>query len=170
MQGTKTITPAEALIWLASLEKECPCHECHGNPVIDTYLCQGRQLCCAGTSKVPVLDLREPCPCYSLKNDCWQCDKERRHSDTFEDHALRLIHSQSCINCQGRNWLPKQGRDALFAAMHKAGWKYEIFQGEHLRLVTFFKGVNVLQAIVRGQHSDDGQAAVKAMKAAGYSV
>jgi hypothetical protein len=54
--------------------------------------------------------------------------------------------------------------------MHKAGWKYEIFQGEHLRLVTFFKGVNVLQAIVRGQHSDDGQAAVKAMKAAGYSV
>jgi len=152
MQNTETMTRAEALPWLASLEKNCS--DCIG---LGTCAC----IVCFGTGKVPVLpDLREPCPCpiyvYQTCEPCWQ-------------HGA-IGHGVHCLNCQGCNWLPKQGRDALFEAMEKDGWGYEIVQlaeGERpatsgTRSVTFSKSFMV------GSDADDYLAAAKAMKTAGY--
>ena len=111
------LTQEAALLWLAGLERitcgypdaprcwcpegDCPCHslsfaEVHG--------------------KVFVLDLREPCSCAIWRPGlAYPCDVCRRLGTFY--------HGQDCTNCQGRNWIPKQGRDALHEAMHKAGWE-----------------------------------------------
>ena len=168
MLNTETMTRAEALLWLAGLEKECPCHECHGNPVVDTYFCQGRQLCCAGTGKVPVLDLRERCYGEYL------CSDPRCDYSNCEHNCDLGIHTAKC--CQGLGWFPKQGRDALYDAMHKDGWDWEASQqtGDTAAWTRFEKHPDTMMVpdrdilLAYGEDSDPWLAAAKAMKAAGY--
>jgi len=149
-EQTETMTPAEALLWLAELEKKCPLVE----GAMSLPFCESHCMCehhkpwrcevCHGTGKVPVLpDLREPCP-YPMP-----------HSRGNDAHA----------NCQGRSWLPKQGRDALYDAMLKVGWYYEIHQDKE-RFVLFYRSTQ--RSGITGEDADEWLAAVKAMKAAGY--
>jgi len=163
--STETMSPTEALLWLCSLEKPCPCPECHGNPVVDTWGCQGKRLCCHGTGKVPVLpELREPCPCPNYPaqtcEPCWQ----------YGTHPHAFGQATYCRNCQGRNWRPRQGRDALHDAMHKDGWDYLISQVAAGRGVSFYKQIFINAPLSLGEDAADDLAAVKAMKAAGYLV
>ena len=109
------LTQEAALLWLAGLERVCD--QCGGIGYIDMEdgPHKGRHKCC-GTGKVFMLDLQEPCPCVmwqpGMADPCKTCQQ------TGTNH-----HGQDCTVCQGRNWIPKQGRDALHEAMHKAGWE-----------------------------------------------
>ena len=147
-EQTETMPHAEALLWLAGLTKTC---ECGGEG------CEG----CSGQGVRYVLDLRLPCPCATKLIDfrCQFCLEAVRHAARIEGALDSSIHSSDCTPCQGRNWLPKQGRDALHEAMHKDGWSSTITEtpqsGRH---VIFYKGLWV------GSDVDDWLAAVKAMK------
>jgi len=159
-KNTDTMTPAEALIWLASLEKDCQQKwwQPDGNPVPDDGPGSNHpdQCQCLGNGEVPVLDLRKPCPCpiYVAQTcePCWQ-------------HGA-IGHGVHCLNCQGRNWVPKQERDALFEAMEKDGWDYVVSHRQGIHSVRFFKVVG--RDWAQGDDADDWLAAVKAMKAAGH--
>jgi len=146
MPDTETMTPTQARLWLASLEKDCPLIE----GAVSFPFCESHCVC-KGTGKVPVLDLREP------------CSYNRRH----ESGPYYTELSPSCPKCHGREWLPKQGRDALHDAMHKDGWDYDVYQRE-FRNVAFYKLDG--RKCILGKDTDDWLAAVKAMKAAGYSI
>ena len=112
---------------LALLERDCPCSECHGNPVVDTWICQGRMLCCNGTGKVPLLDpelVRKPCPCeyiydginhYLDASDGNRCCKLQIY-----DLGHRL---DTCDACQGRNWVPSPDILDWVWALNKEGWR-----------------------------------------------
>jgi len=155
-----SMTPAEALLWLAGLEKDCDTckgtkrrHYLTGWRERDTqpqmYDCD----ICHGTGKVPVLDLREPCLVKHLITSEWRTDWSDKRSATCAE-----------VGCRG--WLPKQGRDALYAAMEKDGWDYFISQKQTGRSVLFIKPIGGDWA--QGEDTDDWRAAVKAMQAAGY--
>ena len=167
----------EALLWLAGLERttcgypdtprcwcvegDCPCHSLDFNEV---------------HGKVPVLDLREPCPC--LNKDKHIIDLGHWRSLGGCDNCWSRWFSKvgfhdSCTSCGGINWLPKQGREALHAAMLKDGWRFDItefplayddeaYAGQ--RIVSFIKG----EGDWFGEYGDDYIAAMKAMQAAGY--
>ena len=140
------MTHAEALLWLAALEKDCLntrySHRTDG--VGGLFPCPT----CGGTGKVAVLSyLREPCP------------NNINRGTARADHML-------CPACQGHTWVPKQGRDALHEAMHKDGWSIVVnWPIGKERDVLFCRGVGM--ALLRGEDSDDWIAAVKAMQAAG---
>lgn len=151
-QATPTVpmTLAEAQLWLAGLEKPCPC----------ASIPQHDENCvnCHGSGKVPVLP--------GLRGACTYV--QDAHS------FLRDQHTADCPRCKGQNWLPEGGRDLLHQGMNKAGWDVEIHQGaDGARLVKFFWK---RAPIVIGNHSvfpdggdaDDHLAAVEALKAAGY--
>ena len=159
-EQTDTITQAEALLWLAGLERNC--RDCQlpdsfgVKPELDKWCTP-----CHGTGKVPVLDLREPCPCIDNPGDgrpgdgynCFRCFRYGRHEVT---------ECTEC-NCKGRNWLPKQGRDALHEGMNKAGWWYDIYQHGSKRTIAFYlPGQGTHPRF--GEDADDWLAAVKAMK------
>ena len=158
------LTQEAALAWLAGLERitcgypdaprcwcpegDCPCHslsfaEVHG--------------------KVFVLDLREPCSCAIWRPGlAYPCDVCRRLGTFY--------HGQDCTNCQGRNWIPKQGRDALHQAMRQDGWYYNIFQ-TNTRRVIFWRWGEARPPVlteISGSDSDDHMAAYKALLAVGY--
>ena len=104
-----------------------------------------------------VLDLRNHCLGRSKCSDP-QC------GDSTWDHFCDLGgHDKTC--CQGRGWMPKQGRDALHDAMLKAGWYSEIHQAKD-RFVMFYRSTQ--RSGITGEGADDDLAAVKAMKAAGH--
>ena len=162
MSNTETMTSAEALLWLAGLEKDCP----NCNPFPDVTIppiphCKK----CYGTGKVPVLDLREPCPCPPYcKASMWDYpdDQDWRRCSACDNTKG---HGVWCLNCQGRNWVPLQGQDALYAAMEKDGWDYIIRSVQRTRSVHFFKVV--AGDWVQGKDSDDGLAAVEAIQQEG---
>jgi len=143
-QQAETMTPAEALLWLASLEKNCAgcvgCRRDHDEDPRGICAC----IICHGTGKVPVLDLREPC----------------RHSTT-QGYFEKICRATGCSG-----WLPKQGRDALHDAMEKDEWNYDVSQRYGERTVHFFQVIEGQWAA--GLDSDDHLAAVKAIEAAGY--
>ena len=63
MQNTEVMTPIEAQLWLANLEKDCQyCWNEYGGHRSDCTKCNG-------TGKAPVLDLREPCSNYGYSKD-----------------------------------------------------------------------------------------------------
>jgi len=162
----EVMTPAEALLRLAALGNDCPgCESCPGfmgyaGQLAAEVRAKTPRNLCGGTGKVPVLDLREPCPCsiYTAQTcePCWQYGA--------------IGHGAHCLNCQGRDWLPKQGRDALYAAMAKDGWKRETahdpFANRGWCRFWKFSGIG-LTTMLTGEDADDWQAAVKAMRAAG---
>jgi len=170
MQSAETMTPAEGLLWLASLEKKCPLTE----GAVSFPFCESHCLCehhkpwrcklCGGTGKVPVLpELRKPCPNFNAVENYVQ-----GRGWTFISCTAREDYCRSGQDaCQGRGWLPKQGRDALFMAMEKDGWSYCVDQHGGNRWVYFYRRNDSAHSI-HGQASDDDLAAVKAMKAAGY--
>jgi len=150
------MTKAEALLWLAWLEKDCRQQwwQPDGNPVPDDGPGSDHpdQCQCHGTGKVPALDLRELCP------GCMRC-KNRVHWDTPITYRLYI--------CDGSGQLPKQERDALYRAMEKDGWGYSIHQTPRgYRQAGFYKD-GLSPSLVR-HDSDDWLAAVKALRAAGY--
>ena len=79
MTPIDTVTPAEALPWLASLETACPgCESCPdfvgyaGQLAAEVRQATPKNLC-GGTGKVSVLpDLREPCPYVGHRNPRWE--------------------------------------------------------------------------------------------------
>lgn len=151
---TKTMTQAEALDWLAGLEQPCP--DCHfqGERVQEYQLCTR----CGGNESglVPVLDLREPCNCWCHTAPLACC------SDLTD----------KCWRCQGRLWIPKQGRDALHQAMHKDGWNREsrwIVGEEPLTCFTQHRPDDKWR-YAWGEDTDDHIAAVKALQKAGYGA
>lgn len=148
--STNTITPAQALQWLAGLKKPCP--RCGGHGLTFNHFHGIPFDCevCDGSGQVPVLDLRKPCP---------------RIRGKYSWPTIPDIHEMSGINCicGGTGSVPKQGETALHAAMHKDGWGVftEWPPGG---------GYNCIFA-KEGQLFEDADAsvaAVKAMKAAGY--
>ena len=170
---TKPMTQAEALSWLAHLEKDCPyCYgyggmssmELVGVPGADPmYYCD----VCQSIGKVPVLpDLRGLCPCLvyiqslgQSSEPCIPCDN---HIHRCKHHSS--MHQDDCLECHGSNWVPNQGESALYQAMNRAGWGYGILQqpDNGHRHVSFWK------ALVYETDANDWLAAVKALKSAGY--
>ena len=149
---TEQITPAEALLWLAGLETNCPAvsgydlaHILNTNSMDCEY--------CHGTNMVPVLDLREPCPLL---------DEYPRWPSLQTAHQLQGINCE----CQGRKWIPKRGEMALHQAMHKDGWRLDIgWQSERTgghRSVVFTSDDGFG---IQGGDANDFLAAAKAMKA-----
>ena len=165
MPNTETMAQAEARLWLASLEKDCP-------GVYNTQISKRLAPCmtlnpgwwktegppwthdvdpCHGTGKVPVLDLREPCP----------------QINRLDKYGYPHLTGLDISCCQGRGWLPKQGRDALFMAMDKDGWDCATESlgyggAREIRFSRFVAGCGR----IHGEDSDPWLAAVKAMKAA----
>lgn len=141
------ITPAAALLGLASLEKDCPdCYDgsgiqgpdcyCHGGGLATKDCCPCDQ--CYGSGKVPVLpDLREPCP-------------------------ILHVHRHNFRPCPG--WVPKQGLDALYTAMEKDGWGYlidvPIPHEKRSRYVRFIKSLPMSMA-----HGEDANEHIAAYRA-----
>jgi len=74
--------------------------------------------------------------------------------------------SSTCPTGECPGWLPKQGRDALYAAMEKDGWDYFISRKQAGRSVLFIKPIGGDWA--QGEDTDDWRAAAKALRAAGY--
>lgn len=177
----RQITAEEAQLWLAGLEKVCLI--CSGQGGLgglqwDGSLDVNKCLTCNGTGKVPVLDLREPCPCLSLPENppdginhaydrdiCKQC--YLRYSRTATFHV-------GCFTCSGRNWVPKQGEAALHQAMNKTGWDLtvDLFVSGARRV--WFRRIDYVLSYLRdgriigGEDSNDFIAAYKAMMRAGY--
>ena len=105
-------------------------------------------------------DLREPClSCHATGI------VETSHPLLSKDDRFLV----QCGGCQGRNWLPKQGRDALHDAMEKAGWDLHLHQlaDDDIRNVRFVRKSQARE-LLEGIDSDDHLAAAKAMKAAGH--
>lgn len=94
------LTHAERLLWLAGLMVKCSCPECHGNPVVDSYVCQGKQLCCKGTGEVPRFPM--------LRQEC-----SGAHSQIFDN-----IDSFYCDDCHGRGWVPVNNLEATLEAIN----------------------------------------------------
>lgn len=183
-----TATTEELALWLAGLTEPCDA----GHPLTDAYFAElGECYKCDGVNKVPVLPwLREPCPCPSycvryrdFPDDqdwrmCRACGIRQRPGEPYGDLGH---HGYWCENCQGRNWVPEQGREVVQDAMVKDGWTLEITEHpatlactenqerqictEH-RNVLFYRFDRGRE--MSGEDSDDWRAAVKAMKAAGY--
>ena len=155
--ATETITPGQAQLWLAGLEK--PCSDCqlpvsfHAKPELDPW-CQP----CGGTGKVPVLDLRKPCPLLDKNPGEYSISRQTVHE-------LRGINCK----CQGRGWVPKQGEAALHHAMHKDRWGYTIWQPPNDSRITANvprgRGVAFWKGSVYEYDANDFLAAAKAMKA-----
>lgn len=170
------MTQAEALDWLAALEKDC-------------YICGGRGkvLCgdgwsgcnnCNGKGKAPVLDLREPCQ----DGECQRTGGVVQWTGA-PYHAEGMTAYAPHEDCGGRSWQPKQGETALHQVMHNDGWSMEIIwvveaQEERIsdgtsamaageRCVTFWR--NTPYYFI-GEDANDWLAALKAMQAAGYGV
>ena len=179
MLNTETMTPAEALLWLAELEKKCPLVE----GAMSLPFCESHCMCehhkpwrckvCSGTGKVSVLpDLREPCSCQEGKIEVFSASGEE-----YKGFRKRLVaqgvtapHWYEHPACQGRGWLPKQEWDALYAAMDKDGWDCatESLGYGGARKVRFSRFA-VGCGRIYGEDSDPCLAAVRAMKAVGSS-
>ena len=147
------VTPQEALLWLAGLEQ--PGHvTCNGQYPRGCCSCPG----CGGTKSAPVLDLREPCP------------RDPRLSHNMIG-APDIVPSTELRCCQGRRWVPKQGVEALYQAMHDAGWWINCYWDatEKQRIFDFYcSGGNPFPDIRTGSDANAHIAAYKAMKQAGY--
>jgi len=172
-------SPAEALLGLAGLEEDCP--EIRG--AVAFPFCESHCACehhkpwrckvCGGTGKVPVLPgLREPCSCALAFTANLPDSLCRECRIRFEVGLTHLEKALPCLRCEGRGWLPKQGRDALHDAMHKDGWDINTkWSARGGRWVWFEK--HQYQSPYLGDHYyasevDDWLAAVKAMQVAGY--
>ena len=162
------MTRAEALLWLAGLEEPCHCNACTGS--------RGNR--CNGTGKAPLLpELREPCPCqdYLVGNsDDWRICRACTSRQTGISVGPSA-HGEWCLKCQGRNWVPKEGKTALHAAMQADGWYYSIQQWPDGERVVFFSkwdGHRPLTRYVKnrfeGKDADDWIAAQEALRAAGH--
>ena len=157
----RTMTRAEALLWMAGLEEPCHCNACTGS--------RGNR--CNGTGKAPVLpELSEPCPCIRIPGD-------GRPEDGYNCRScFRFnMHKPDECNCQGRGWVPKEGETALHAAMQADGWYYSIQQWPDGERVVFFSkwdGHRPLTRYVKnrfeGRDADDWIAAQEALRAAGH--
>ena len=148
-----TMSPAEAQLWLAGLEKPCPnCHgygamssqELVGIPGADPmYGCD----MCNSIGKVPVLpDLRVPCINYRGPVDTWCRD------------------NPDCSGgCQGHGWTPSTDERVLYQDMYKAGWNIfiEWMQGKAPQVL-------LRRETIIATDSNNWLAAAKAMKKAGY--
>lgn len=137
---TEPQTPEAALLWLAGLVEPCPVG------LWSTKRHPG-QCECAGSNEAPVLpDLRQPCP--NINN---------RGTDAKFHHA--------CV-CKARLWIPNQGRDALYQAMHLAGWNLALdWYADGERVVCFSRSEP--QVVIGPSDADDHIAAAKAMREAG---
>ena len=151
MPTEKLVTAEQALLWLAGLERECP-QCCGSGRFMSAAESSVHDFCdqCKGDGKVPVLDLREPCPdCFSSKK---MADKYRPGWD--------------CLACAGCEWVPKRGEEALRQAMHNDRWRMEaVWEIEQPYKVTFSKCMNRSNNF--GVDSNPPVAAYKAMVAAG---
>jgi len=169
MQNTDTLPEAEALLRLAGLEKEQRCPDAHRSSITNSgKWIEDAQFCktCNGSNliKVPVLDLRESCPGVTTRFGGWKPCSLR-----YQDGSQPLLDGETDA-CQGRGWLPKQGRDALFAAMEKAGWNYTIEQIQGRYTVGFFQYRHIPNkpGNLRGTDANPWLAAAKALQAARY--
>ena len=145
-EKTVQFTHAEALLWLAALEKDCPntrySHRTDG--VGGLFPCPT----CGGTGKVAVLSyLREPCP---------------NNINRGTDRANHIL----CPACQGHTWVPKLGRQAIQDSMVDAGWICTTVQIKTKREVMFLKmlGNPPNERYACGEDADDWLAAIKAIK------
>ena len=161
---TGTMTPEEALLYLAGLEESCA--NCGGKGILggepdfvgEKTVVHAHYPCppCKGTGQRPVLDLREKCPGRCGGTGIYRLElgksypgeqREDKYSGCgrcggFESCALlKHIPPES----RGRGWVPKQGEMALHQAMTKDGWSYSIKQipptsyGAQSRVVHFWK-------------------------------
>ena len=153
------MAPHDALIYLAGLEQSC------SHPKLLAWDVPGSERHCPdcnGSGKAPVLNLRAPCPCWEYIHDegedvCANCSERIWHSKSLDD-----LHAPDCYICAGRNWVPKQDEQALYQAMHDAGWSLEIhwFSSEPLPSIGFYS--------CAGHGSNPYIAAQKAMQSVGY--
>ena len=157
------VTPAEALLWLAGLEKEIPCP----NMAIKHTNSSGGPdhwcLACGGTSviKVPVLEgLRDTCPNFNAVATFtlgrgWSLEACQEHEENC--HAGRDA-------CKGGGWVPNPTRQAIQDAMNKLGADFSLWQYSRAnqRIAVFtYRGYE-------GKDADDHISAMKALKEAGY--
>lgn len=183
MTTEKQVTAEEALLWLAGLEKKCPCETEHVD--MRCSACQKRwlmsgsghsQYCrndCNGSGKVPVLDLREPCPCLSLAESSPDGINHAYDQGICKPWFLRQgrtpnFHSD-CFTCSERGWVPKEGEEALRQALHKAGWEVRFrwdCSGKYQHWL-FFKSIGD-GSLFEGRDSAIHIAAHKAMRQEGY--
>lgn len=155
-----SVTPQEALLWLAGLERECLEHVVRASstdgPVDDCLKdCRGK---CSGTGRVPVLDLREPHP------DCISLNVGLTTDNKFCDVLFKHIYG----DCKGTGWSPKQSETALHQAMNRAGYGLSLLWVGASRSVVFFWPQKGQQFSSADGEDDDWLAAAKAMKMAGY--
>lgn len=164
VRADEPMTAQEVLLWLAGLETDCPNNHAllgsttEGVPV-PIVLCAS----CYGTNRVPVLpDLREPCPNQQATT---LVDSHNRIEHGVYQHKEWLV----CTTCQGRTWVPTQGRQAVQDGMVKAGWDLHIshYALTQHREVSFFR-FGPKHEEIQAWDADDHIAAMKAMKAAGY--
>ena len=167
MPNTDTMTPTEALEYLAGLERVC--RDCTAKDGIPCHC-----------YRAPLLDLREPCPCprycctYSDSDEgegvlCSKCRENAsagtaRLANRMLVGRLLGLHGDWCENCHGRNWIAKQEIEALHQAMNKAGWAYDIHQTSTrvVRFWNYFRKPGV--ALIEVLDANDWLAAAKAME------
>ena len=153
MTTEKQVTAEEALLWLAELEQ--PCVQCAGAGIFRASYTHAICPNCGGSGKVPVLDLRELCT---------NCQGKGAISD---GHKRQLV----CPRCLGRNWVPKQGEQALYQAVHDARWDMGSFWlADYPQPSIRFYRHRPVDGLAIGEGSDASApvAAYKAMRAAGY--
>jgi hypothetical protein len=170
------MTPANALQWLAKLEKDCDCwHVIDRNEGRTATIRKAPDLSCSncgGTGKAPVLPgLREPCPNFEATKKYtigsgWTWE-------TCQDREAYCLAGKD--ECHGQGWTLIQDRQAIQDAMVNDGWDMEIHVTDHKRLVMFYRFDPYRPSEKAGGHeyigddADDHLAAVKALKRAGYA-
>lgn len=104
---------------------------------------------------IPVLDLRELCP--------------QRGSYIYG--KWHGTDASRCWSCYGRKWVPKQGEQALYQAMHRAGWSMAHYwrAGDESPTHNFLRPLAAKGSATFHGHDDNIYiAAYKAMQSAGY--
>ena len=107
---TSTKTNAQLLLQIVSAEKECNA----GHPLTDDYFKElGECYKCLGTNKVPILDpqlMRLPCSCLV---------GYRNYTTSYKQSS----NYATCVDCQGRIWIPNPDPYTMREALHKAGFQ-----------------------------------------------
>lgn len=169
-QMTNTLKQNAAV--LAAKMKVCSCPECHGNPVADTYFCQGRQLCCKGTGKVAWFKtLRENCPCQEWINlvpvnlfswlelgGCGYC---------WNDGIRKGCQGDDCGSCDGLGYILVEDLATLLKAWREQGWEYEAEVIDGKVKWCFYTTIHAKWGELTGDDDEETAyaAAVKAVKA-----
>ena len=160
-EAKQVVTRQEALEWLAALER--PCTDCTAK---DGVPCNC--LACHGTGRLPVLDLREPCPCLTASEkiiDQGHFKAVGGCENCWSRWFSRVEYHKSCQSCGGTTWIPKQGPTEVQDAMVQDGWVINLTRMDGYKRVRFHHRA---WRFVGTSENDEAIAAYKAMKEAGY--